>query len=135
MPQQAHLIGGGIASLAAAAHLIRDGGFTPEHIHIYEAGHLLGGSLDGAGSPEEGYVIRGGRMFNFSYLCTYELLSFIPSLADAHQTVRDEFAAFNEKHRTHSRARLVAKGRPVPDTARMGFGMQDRLDMIAIALA
>ena len=35
-PQQSHafLVGGGIASLAAAAFLIRDGGFPGEHIHI-----------------------------------------------------------------------------------------------------
>ena len=48
-PGHAYLVGGGIASLAAAALLIRDGKLPGDHIHILEAASLLGGSLDGAG--------------------------------------------------------------------------------------
>ena len=58
-----YLVGGGIASLAAAAFLIRDGGVRGENIFILEESKVLGGSLDGAGDPDTGYVIRGGRMF------------------------------------------------------------------------
>ena len=52
----------------------------------------LGGSLDGSGSPDHGYVIRGGRMFTYeAYTCTFDLLSFIPSLAAIpEKTVSDE---------------------------------------------
>ncbi len=57
------LVGGGIASMAAAAFLIRDAGVPGEQIHILEELGLIGGALDGAQSPvQSGYVTRGGRM-------------------------------------------------------------------------
>lgn len=59
-----YLIGGGIASLAAAAFLIRDGHVPGQNITILEELDRLGGSLDGAGSPDTGYVLRGGRWSN-----------------------------------------------------------------------
>ncbi|HYP57370.1 MAG TPA: oleate hydratase, partial [Beijerinckia sp.] len=128
---KAFLVGGGIASLAAAAYLIKEGGLKASNIHIFEATKAVGGAMDKAGSPEKGYVIRGGRMFNFSYVCTYELLSFIPSLTDRSKTVRDEFIAFNEKVRTCAKARLIANGEKA-DISLMGFGTRDRLDLVTM---
>src|SRR5271169_6208420 len=75
-----YLVGGGIASLAAAAFLIRDGHVPGHNITILEELERLGGSLDGAGSPEDGYVVRGGRMLEGKYRCTYDLFSSIPTL-------------------------------------------------------
>ena len=132
MPR-AYLVGSGIASLAAVAYLIRDGRFPGDDIHIFEQADIVGGSLDGAGSPDTGYVIRGGRMFNFTYVCTYDLLSFIPSLTDPHKTVRDEIAEFNERVKTHSNCRLVEHGRKL-DVSTMGFSHQDRLDLLGVML-
>jgi len=57
------LIGGGIASMAAAALLVRDAGVEGRRIRIIEQGSTLGGSLDGSGDAEQGYLTRGGRMF------------------------------------------------------------------------
>ena len=59
---KAYLIGGGIGSMAAAAFMIRDARIPGANIHILEASPLLGGSLDGAGDPEGGYSLRGGRI-------------------------------------------------------------------------
>jgi oleate hydratase len=130
---KAYLVGGGIASLASAAYLIRDGGFAGSDLCIFEAGSLPGGSLDGAGSPEEGYVIRGGRMFAYeAYTCTFDLLSFIPSLTDPAVSVTDEIHEFNTKHVSHSQARLVKNGTKV-DAAVLGFSSRDRLDLYAAA--
>ena len=56
------LVGGGIASLAAAVYLIRDGDVPGSHIRILEEA-ALGGSLDAGGTPEQGYSMRGTRMF------------------------------------------------------------------------
>ncbi len=129
---KAYLVGGGIASLASAAYLIRDGGVPGENIRIFEESKKIGGSLDGAGAPDQGYVIRGGRMFTYeAYTCTFDLLSFIPSLTDPDKTVKDEIYAFNEKHVSHSRARLVRGGEKV-DVSQMGFSVQDRLDLVKI---
>lgn len=97
-------MGGGIASLASAAYFIRDGQIDASQIHIFEQLAIAAGSLDGSGSPEKGYVIRGGRMMNFTYYCTYDLLSFIPSLTNPRKTVLDEIREFNEKIHSHSQA-------------------------------
>ena len=56
---KAYLVGGGIASLAAAVLLIRDGGLRGHNIHIIEELPLAGGALDGSGDPAKGYVTRG----------------------------------------------------------------------------
>jgi oleate hydratase len=56
------LVGGGIASLAAAVFLIRDGEIRGGNITILEELDTIGGSLDGSGSALAGYVLRGGRM-------------------------------------------------------------------------
>ncbi|SDR23065.1 oleate hydratase [Paraburkholderia tuberum] len=105
-----YLVGGGIASLAAAAFLIRDGHVRGCDITIFEALDKLGGSLDGAGNPESGYVARGGRMLESKYLCTYDLFSSIPTL-DGTKSVTQEIFDWNETMRTSSRARLVREGK------------------------
>lgn len=104
-----YLVGGGIASMAAAAFMIRDGDVLGQNITILEELDKPGGSLDGAGSPESGYVLRGGRMFERKYLCTYELFSSIPAL-DASRTVTQEIFAWNETMKTSSKSRLVRDG-------------------------
>ena len=62
--RKAYLVGGGLATLAAAAYLIRDCRFPANQITVYEGMHILGGSNDGIGTPEQGFVCRGGRMLN-----------------------------------------------------------------------
>ena len=60
-PQQSriYLIGSGIASLAAAAYLVKDAGVPGRNIQILEKANLFGGALDGAGEADRGFVIRG----------------------------------------------------------------------------
>jgi hypothetical protein len=80
--------GGGVGSLAAAAFMIRDGKMPGEDISIFEASPTLGGSLDGAGDPERGYSLRGGRMLTTdNYECMWDLYKTIPSLDHEGQSV------------------------------------------------
>lgn len=104
-----YLIGGGIASLAAAVFLIRDGDIPGHKITIFEQLEHLCGSLDGAGSPQEGYVIRGGRMLESKYVCTWDLFSSIPTL-DESKTVTREIFDFNDTLKTSSKSRLFRSG-------------------------
>jgi oleate hydratase len=134
---QAYLIGGGIGSLAAAVHLIQDAKVPPKNIHILEALSVPGGSMDGSGNASEGYVLRGGRMLNFSYVCTYDLLERIPSINEAERTVMDEIQEFNNIHHTSSKARLLATNKDVAkvlDTSTLGLSMLDRLDLVKLTL-
>ena len=52
--KSAYLVGGGLASLAAACFLIRDGQMKGEHIHILEELKLPGGACDGIDDPQQG---------------------------------------------------------------------------------
>lgn len=131
----AYLVGGGIASLASAAYLIKDGGVPGANITIFEETGVVGGSLDGEGSLEHHYVIRGGRMFTEeAYTCMFDLLSFIPSLTVPGMSVKDEIYEFNGRVKSHSQARLVRNGRKI-DASEMGLSNKDRFDLIAIMAA
>ena len=103
------LVGGGIASLAAAAFLIRDGDVFGQNITILEQSDTIGGSLDGAGSATDGYVLRGGRMLESKYLCTFDLFASIPTL-DESETVTEEIFRWNEVMKTSSKSRLFRDG-------------------------
>ncbi len=131
---KAYLVGGGIGSLAAAAFMIRDGGLPGGNISILEAAPVMGGSLDGAGDPEVGYSMRGGRMLTTdNYECTWDLYKSIPSLNNDGQTVFDETVEFNEKHKSNAMARLVDRRRAKVPAASMGFSMQDRHELLKLS--
>jgi len=117
-----HLVGGGIASLAAAAFFIRDGDVLGHNITVYEELATIGGSLDGSGSAKDGYVLRGGRMFESKYVCTFALFDSIPTL-DATQTVTAEILQWNKTLKTSSKARLVRGGKRQTAPA---FGLSER---------
>jgi oleate hydratase len=122
-----HLVGGGIAALAAAAFMIRDGDVLGKNITIYEALDRLGGSLDGAGNASDGYVLRGGRMIESKYVCTFALFDSIPTLDD-NGTVSAEILRWNETMKTSSRSRLVREGMRQTSPA---FGLSEG-DILAI---
>jgi oleate hydratase len=134
-PQEArfHLIGSGIASLAAAAFLIRDGKIAGRNISIYGDRPKPGGSLEGAGSPETGYIARGGRVLEAHYVCTYDLFSSIPAL-DGSRSVTQEIMACNEALKTYSHSRLVRAGRKL-SSPQFGLSEAHRLGLIELALS
>lgn len=127
---KAYLVGSGIAALAAATFLIRDGGFDGADIHLFEAQRAVGGSLDAGGTPDTGYTMRGGRMFEAEFRCTYDLLSGIPSLDDPSVSVTQEILAGHEDFAWDDVSRLVGKDRKILDTGSMGFSERDRLDLV-----
>lgn len=129
MPK-AYLVGSGIASLSAAAFLIRDGGFNGADITIVEEQDRKGGSLDAAGSPETGYTMRGGRMFELHFACTYDLLGSIPSLDDPSKSVTEDTFAFHDDFAWNDHARLVDADGKIVDAHAMGFSERDRLELI-----
>lgn len=123
-----YFIGGGLASLAGAAYLIRDCNVEGNYIHIIEGMNILGGSNDGAGDISNGFVCRGGRMFNEeTYENFWELFSSIPSLEVPGKSVTEEILNFDHLHPTHAQARLVDKDGKILDVTKMGFNTSDRL--------
>ena len=134
--RKAYLIGGGIGSMAAAAFLIRDGGFSGDQSTLLETNPVMGGSLDAAMTRSGGYSMRGGRMLTTdNYECTWALFKTIPSLITTGKTVYDETIDFNERYRAHSGARLVNRQRARVPVASMGFSMHDRVELLALSSA
>jgi oleate hydratase len=87
----AWFVGAGLASLAGAAFLIRDGHMPGPRITILERLRLPGGALDGIKEPEKGFVIRGGREMEDHFECLWDLFRSIPSLEVDGASVLDEF--------------------------------------------
>lgn len=126
--KQVYFVGGGLASLAGAAYLIRDYNFKGENIHIIEGLKILGGSNDGAGDAINGFVCRGGRMLNEeTYENFWELFRSIPSLDMPGMSVTEEILNFDHLHPTHAQARLVDKNGIIQDVRSMGFNNDDRM--------
>lgn len=129
----AYLVGAGLASLSAAVFLIRDGHVPGKNIHIYEELNVTGGSMDGCGDAEHGYMIRGGRMFDEeAYKCTFGVMESIPSLTDPKISILDEFHAFNKKIHTHAKARLIGNNAKILPASPLGLNSEDRLALANI---
>lgn len=129
---KAYLIGGGIASLAAAVYLIRDGHVPGQNIHILTE-QRFGGSLDARTTAEQGYSMRGSRMYGAAYVLTYDLLGGIPSLDNPDKSVLEDTFEFWQSTPWHAKARLVDNGKIV-DLSSWGFSEKDRLDLIQLML-
>ena len=133
--RKAYLVGGGLATLAAAAYLIRDCRFPANQITVYEGMHILGGSNDGIGTPEQGFVCRGGRMLNEeTYENFWELFGSIPSLRQPGHSVTEEILEFDHAHPTCAKARLVDKDGNILDVKSMGFNQADRMALLKLLM-
>lgn len=131
--RKVYLVGGGLAAMAAAAYLIRDCKFPGKQITIYEGMHILGGSNDGIGAPEKGFVCRGGRMLNEeTYENFWELFDSIPSLSQPGHSVTEEILNFDHAHPTCAKARLVDKGGNILSVKSMGFNQADRMALLKL---
>ncbi|WGW02496.1 oleate hydratase [Tropicibacter oceani] len=129
-----HIVGGGIAALAAAVFLVRDAGVQGPNIHIYEQLGVAGGSLDGAGEAGAGYLTRGGRMFEEHFQCTFDLLDTIPLADDPGRSVSEDIRAFNRMVPGSSNCRLVRDGRPAENRFDLTLGAQDIVDINRLSL-
>ena len=133
--RKAYLVGGGLGTLAAAAYLIRDCKFPANQITVYEGMHILGGSNDGIGTPEQGFVCRGGRMLNEeTYENFWELFGSIPSLRQPGHSVTEEILEFDHAHPTCAKARLVDKDGNILDVKSMGFNQADRMALLKLLM-
>src|SRR3989338_4137597 len=131
---KAYIVGGGIAGLASAVYLIRDAGFTGNNITIFDQSNVSGGALDGSGTAENGYLIRGGRMHEEHCACTWDMLSAIPALHDPERTVTQEIFEFNKQVVSCARARLLRGGKKI-DVSSFGLSKRDVLDLLRLNVA
>lgn len=128
---KAYIVGGGIAGLASAVYLMREAGFAGHNITIFNQDNINGGALDGSGSAEKGYLIRGGRMHEEHFVCTWDLLSEIPTLQDPGLSVTQEVFEFNKQVVSCSHARLLRAGKKI-DVSSFGLSKRDTFDLMRL---
>lgn len=131
---KAHVVGSGIAGMAAAAYLIRDGGMLPGDITIYEAGHDIGGAMCAGGGPETGYVLPTGRLLERECRCAFDLFSFVPSATDPAVSIKDHILAFNTRHPFDARARIVGRNGIASPQPHFGLNLRNRLKLARLAM-
>lgn len=103
---KAHIVGGGIAGLAAAAFLVDDAGMPGENITIYEKRQDVGGCCGVIGT-DGAYVCPGERELEPHMECLWYLCSKIPSLDTPGRTVLDETVDVNRELPIHSECRAI----------------------------
>ena len=107
--KHAHIVGGGIAGLSAAAFLVTDASMPADQVTIYETLPLMGGSMDAAGNPKSGYTSRGERELEAYMECLWYLCSKVPSLKIPGLTILDETHQANVREPINSHFRLMEK--------------------------
>ncbi|MCJ0873408.1 oleate hydratase [Streptomyces sp. AP-93] len=132
----AWFVGSGIASLAGAAFLIRDGHMSGDRITVLEQQKLPGGALDGIKEPEKGFVIRGGREMEDHMECLWDLFRSIPSIEIEGASVLDEFYWLNKDDPNFSLQRVTENQGQDAHTDGL-FALSDRAqkDILRIFLA
>ena len=105
--KSAYIVGSGLAALAAACFLVRDGQMKGERIHILEKEALAGGACDGYHFENVGYVMRGGREMDNHFECMWDLMRSIPSIETEGISVLDEYYWLNKKDPNYSLMRAT----------------------------
>jgi oleate hydratase len=132
----AWFVGAGLASLAGAAFLIRDGQMEGSKITILERLDLPGGALDGIKEPSKGFVIRGGREMENHFECLWDLFRSIPSIEIEGASVLDEFYWLNRDDPNKSLQRVTEKqGRDARTDGLFGLNDKAQKEIVKIFLA
>ncbi|MBW3519058.1 oleate hydratase [Flavobacterium sp. NKUCC04_CG] len=130
-----YIVGTGIAAMSAAYYFIRDGQVPGKNIIFLEQLQVDGGSLDGAGNTEEGYIIRGGREMDMTYENLWDIFQDIPALEmPAPYSVLDEYRILNDNDSNYSIARLIHNKGEVKDFSKFGLSKRDQMAIIKLLL-
>lgn len=106
--KSAYIIGSGLAALAAACFLVRDGQMNGKRVHILEKDPIPGGACDGFKYDGVGYVMRGGREMDNHFECMWDLFRSIPSIETEGVSVLDEYYWLNKHDPNYSLMRATA---------------------------
>lgn len=123
--KSAYIVGSGLAALAAACYLVRDGQMKGERVHILEKDPIPGGACDGYQYDNIGYVMRGGREMDNHFECMWDLFRSIPSIETENVSVLDEYYWLNKKDPNYSLMRATEnKGKDAHTDGK--FGLSDK---------
>jgi oleate hydratase len=138
---QAWLIGSGIASLAAAVHLIKDARLLGSNIHILDRHMKTGGGITSSGDAENGFFIHPGSLPYFQGECVENLLSLVPNARGSEKSLLDSIRDFELSERPPpgriSNTRFVRnKGgnSERSDASDLSIGPYNRLQLMKVLL-
>src|SRR5690606_19324524 len=133
--RKAYIIGSGIAGLTAAFYLIRDGRMPAKNITIIESLDIEGGSLDGAGNAQDGYIVRGGREMNWNYDNFWDVFQDVPALElPEGYSVLDEYRLVNDNDPNYSKARLMHKQGQIRDFSTLGLTRSQQWELTRLLM-
>jgi oleate hydratase len=134
--RKVYIVGSGIGGLSAAFFLIRDGHMPAQNITFLEEADVEGGALDGAGSAEEGYIVRGGREMELTYQNFWDVFSEIPALElPAPFTVLDEYRIVNDADKNWSKARLLENQGQLKDFSTMDLSKLQQVELVKLIMS
>src|SRR5574344_47583 len=133
----AYIVGSGLASLSAAAFLIRDGQMKGNRIHILEVLEVPGGACDAIyDNQRKGYLMRGGREMEEHFECLWDLYRSIPSIEHPGASVLDEFYWINKDDPNISPCRATIKeGQDAGLNKKFNLSGQALKDLMALFMA
>ncbi|CAG8061427.1 unnamed protein product [Penicillium nalgiovense] len=91
---QAWLVGSGIASLAAAVHLIKEAGLPGPNIHILDRHAKAGGGMTSSGDANKGFILHPGSLPYFHDESVENMLSLVPSARGSDKSLLDAIRDF-----------------------------------------
>lgn len=91
---QVWLVGSGIASLAAAVHLIKDARVPGCNIHILDRHEKTGGGIASSGDSKKGFILHPGCLPYFHDECVENMLSLVPSDRGSEKSLLDTIRDF-----------------------------------------
>ena len=134
--KSAWIVGSGLAGLAAAGFMVRDGQLAGERITILEAGPIPGGACDGIEDPASGFKIRGGREMEDHFECLWDLFRSVPSLRTPGASVLDEFYWLNKDDPNYSLMRATRnRGEDGGTEGRFDLGKTAQKELTKLFLA
>ncbi|QQO07589.1 oleate hydratase [Breznakiella homolactica] len=134
--KSAYLVGGGLAGLAAAIFLIRDGHMKGNRIHVLEELPVPGGSLDGKPVPPDAFVTRGGREMENHFECLWDLFRSVPSLEVKDASVLDEFYWLDRDDPNSSNCRIIQnRGQRAPDDGHFTLNKKAQKELVELWMA
>ncbi len=98
----AYLIGSGLAALAAACYLVRDGQMDGERYIFWKRNRFPAARVTDICMRHLGYVMRGGREMDNHFECMWDLFRSIPSIETEGVSVLDEYYWLNKTDPNYS---------------------------------
>src|ERR1700687_1275269 len=130
---KAHIVGGGVGGLAAAALLIRNANVSGPDITIYEADDKLGGGFFLDGDAQHGYNLPGS-IFDKEFRCALDLLSTIATQAFPTISVSEQFLTFNNEPPFVDQTHIVDRDLQPVHGPRYGLSLGDGLALAKLSL-